>query len=143
MKNRIIKHIGHFPLLIEKYRGDFPEGAIVLKLGEHRGANRGFGVLHILAEHAADLEKHSLTADETGVCAYVELILTTGAGIYSEFAALRGYHRPMVVYSRVGTVVLERQEIDGETVYSVVTAFARTSPRGVKIGSIPRQDKST
>lgn len=65
------------------------------------------------------------------------LILQSGAQIFSEFANLRGFHRPMVVYSRIGTVVLERQEINGESVYSVVTAFARTSPRGQKIGVMP------
>lgn len=137
MKNTIIKEIGTFPLLSEKFRVDFPVGKIVLKIGEHRGANRGFGVIHILAEHTADLTKHELSLDENGVADYVALILQSGAQIFSEFNSLRGFHRPMIIYSRAGTVVLERQEINGESVYSVVTAFARKNPRGQKIGVMP------
>lgn len=136
-KNHIVKEIRTFPLLSEKFRKDFPTGKIVLKTGEHRGANRGFGVRHILAEHTADLTKHELSLDENGVANYVALILQSGAQIFSEFNSLRGFHRPMVIYSRVGTVVLERQEINGESVYSVVTAFARKNPRGQKIGVMP------
>lgn len=137
MKNRIVREIGIFPLLSEKFRVDFPTGKIVLKTGEHRGANRGFGVVHILAEHTADLARHELSLDENGVADYVALFLQSGAQIFSEFDNLRGFHRPMVVYSRIGTVVLERQEINGDSVYSVVTAFARKNPRGQKIGVMP------
>lgn len=65
------------------------------------------------------------------------MIFQSGAKIFSEFSDVRGNHRPMIVYSRIGTVVLERKEIEGESVYSVVTAFGRTSPRGTQIGTMP------
>lgn len=136
-KNKIVKEIGLFPVLSEQYRIAFPTGKIVLKHGEHKGANRGFGVIHILAEHKADLTKFGLSHDETGVTLYVEMILQSRARIFSEFNNLRGNHRPMIVYSRIGTVILERQEISGQIVYSIVTAFGRTSPRGSQIGVMP------
>lgn len=143
MKNRIIKPIGVFPLLNEKHRQDFPPGIIVLKQGRHKGVNKGFGIEHILAEHTADLKKHKLSFDTQGVIQYVEMILQTGAGIYSEFNNTRGFHRPMIVRSSIGTVVLERQEKSGVTIYSVVSAFGRKTAHGTKIGEIPRQNKST
>jgi hypothetical protein len=61
-----------------------------------------------------------------------------GAGIYCEFDDLRGFQRPMIVRSRIGTVVLERQRINGLTFYSVVTAFGGTKARGIKIGIMPK-----
>ncbi|WP_240746222.1 hypothetical protein [Eikenella exigua] len=143
MRNRIIKEIGQFPLLNEPHKHTFPPGIIVVKYGEHRGANRGFGAAHILAEHTADLNRHNLPCDEEGVCLYVKMILQPGAGIHCEFSNMRGFHRPMVVRFRLGTVVLERQERDGLTTYSVVTAFGGTMARGTKIGTMPRQNKST
>ncbi|HFC3297987.1 TPA: hypothetical protein ACFIW2_001989 [Neisseria gonorrhoeae] len=48
-------------------RADFPAGQIVLKHGEHKKVNHGFGVIHILAEHKADLTRFGLSHDETGV----------------------------------------------------------------------------
>lgn len=134
MKNEIIKQIGTFPLLREQYRRDFPTGIIVLKHGEHKGAGRGFGAIHILAEHTADLKRNGLSFDEAGVCRYIEMILQTGAGIYCEFDNLRGPQRPMIIWSRIGTVILERQKKNGLIYYSVVTAFGGTKARGTKIG---------
>lgn len=136
-KNTIVKKIGVFPVLSGQHGITFPTGQIVLKHGEHKGANRGFGVIHILAEHKANLERFGLNPDETGVILYVEMILQSGARIFSEFSSLRGNHRPMIVHSRNGTVILERQEISGQIVYSIVTAFGRTSPRGSQIGAMP------
>jgi len=134
MKNEIIKQIGTFPPLREQYRKDFPTGIIVLKHGEHKGAGRGFGAIHILAEHTADLKRNGLSLDEVGVWRYIEMILQAGAGIYCEFDNLRGSQRPMIVWSRIGTVILERQKKNGLTYYSVVTAFGGTKARGTKIG---------
>ena len=142
MKNRIIKEIGVFPLLNKSYRQDFPVGKIVLKYGEHRKANRGFGVVHILEEHKDDLTRHGLPHNEEGVILYIEMILQGGARIFSEFSAVKGAHRPMIIYSRVGTVILERTQILDEIVYSVVTAFGGVTPRGTQIGTIPKTTKA-
>lgn len=42
------------------------------------------------------------------------MIFQSGAKIFSEFSDVRGNHRPMIVYSRIGTVVLERKEVEGK-----------------------------
>lgn len=143
MRNLIIKVVGKFPSLIGPHKQTFPPGIIVLRHGKHTGANKGFGAEHILAEHKADLKKHNLSCDKQGVIQYVEMILQFSAGIYCEFSNTRGFHRPMIIRSKLGTVVLERQERDGLTIYSVVTAFGGTMARGTKIGTMPRQNKST
>lgn len=135
-KNKIISEVGFFPELNDKYREEFPIGKIVLKHGEHRGPNRGFGIVHILAEHKSDLTNHSLKHSSDGVIDYVSLILRSGAKIYSEFASVRGFHRPTVIWSSVGTVVLERQIINGQNIYSVITAFGRKSAKGTQIGTL-------
>lgn len=135
-KNTIIYEVGKFPVLHERYHIDFPEGIIVLKYGEHKRANRGFGVVHILAEHTSDLKKYALEPNEKGVADYVALIISSGAKIFSEFSGVRGNHRPMIIKSSVGTVVLEKQDIEGKTVYSVVSAFGRKTGVGTQIGTI-------
>lgn len=137
-KNSIIKEIGYFPVLNAKYSSDFPEGKIVLKHGEHKGANRGFGYIHILAEHSSDLTNNKLSHDEEGVAEYIGLIVQFGAKIYCEFNQVRGNHRPMIVRSRYGTVILELLNIDEVAIYSVITAYGSSRSRGIQIGSIPR-----
>lgn len=133
-KNSVVAEVGIFPELHERYKFDFPIGKIYLKHGEHKGVNRGFGVVHILSEHTADLSGWNLPHTADGVIAYVKLILRSGARIFSEFNAMRGFHRPTVIWSSVGTVILERQQFQGEMVYSVVTAFGRKRPLGTQIG---------
>ena len=113
-----------------------------MRHGEHRGVNRGFGIVHILAEHTSDLRRNQLPYNETGVIQFVELILKNGAQIFSEFSGTRGVHRPMIICSRVGTVILEPQQIAGEMVYSVITAFGGTTPRGTQIGMIRKTIKA-
>lgn len=134
-KNTIASEIGWFPDLGKKYSLDFPSGRIVLKYGEHRGPNKGFGINHILAEHKSDLISNNLEESANGVINYIQLILISGAKIYSEYADLRGFHRPMIVRSSIGTVVLERQCINNENVYSVVTAFGGKTAKGTQIGT--------
>lgn len=137
MKNKIIAQIGIFPVLSENYTTDFPTGTIILKHGEHKRFGCGFGVVHILAEHTADLSKYGLSHDEIGVIAYIRLIIKSGAKIYSEFNNLRGNHRPMIIHSLIGTVILEKQIINGVVHYSVVSAFGRKNAYGHQIGIIP------
>ncbi|WP_156956484.1 hypothetical protein [Stenoxybacter acetivorans] len=49
----------------------------------------------------------------------------------------------MVVYSLVGTVVLERQETEEGTIYSVVSAFSRITKKGTQIGEMPFKSKES
>lgn len=138
MKNKIISEIGNFPTLSANYSTDFPAGLIVLRHGNHKSFGKGFGYIHILAEHTEDLTLHGLSHDETGVIAYIQLIISSGAQIHCEFSDLRGNHRPLIINFRVGTVVLEKKILNGTICYSVVTAFGRKkNPLGQKIGVIP------
>lgn len=53
------------------------------------------------------------------------MIFQSGAKIFSEFSDVRGNHRPMIVYSRIGTVVLERKEVEGgKCVFSCYRVWA-------------------
>lgn len=137
MKNNIIYEFGNFPLLSKSYREIFPSGKIILKKGEHRGNHLGFGARHILAEHNLELKRKGFENNEQGIIEYINQILRRGAKILSEFENTRGNHRPLIVYSTQGTVVLQRQNFNGSTVYSIVTAFPRTNPIGIQIGSMP------
>lgn len=136
-KNTIIGSVGDFPTLQAKYVQDFPPGEIVLKYGQHLAPNRGFGYIHIIAEHTADLDKHNLEHTIEGVIAYIQLIIKAGAGIYSEFFHSKGNYIPTVFWSKIGMVVLQREQLStGETRYSIVTAYGKQSPVGQKIGNI-------
>lgn len=77
---------------------------------------------HILAEHSKELITSGMTADVEGVCLYIQRILQARAKIHCEFHNSRGNDRPMVVSSRFGTVILEKQNINEETVYSGVVS---------------------
>lgn len=137
-KNTVIAKVGDFPTVYIKHSEDFPPGEIVLKYGQHLSQSRGFGYLHILAEHTADLDRYNLEHTIEGVVGYINLIIKTGAGIYSEFFYSRGTkYIPTIFWSKIGMVVLQREDLqNGETRYSVITAYGQQSPRGRKIGVI-------
>lgn len=142
-KNTILATVGGFPIVKAQYIGEFPEGEIVLKYGNHLRPNSGFGYIHIIAEHTADLDLHGLEHTIEGVINYIQLIFCTGARIYSEFVRNKqGNYRPTVVWSRVGTLILEKEFLPaGEIRYSVVTAYGKKNPVGTQIGSIPRKKR--
>ena len=126
---------GRIPTI--KFQRDyFCEGNIMLRVGEHIKANRGFGVRHIWAEHSKELIRmgyHSV--DE--VARYISDIINVGAPIFCEFNNLRGNHRIAVLRTSKGIVFLEKK-YDGrnEVFYSVVTAFSSKKAHGTKIGNV-------
>lgn len=138
-KNTVLMTVGNFPLVQTKYASEFPDGEIVLKYGNHIRPNNGFGYLHIIAEHTADLDSHRLEHTIEGVISYIQLIFCTGARIYSEFFRnKKGNYRPTIVWSKVGTLILERETLpNGDARYSVVTAYGKRNPNGTLIGTIP------
>lgn len=109
----------------------FEHGHIYLRYGEHFGANRGFGVDHIWAEHF----KKILTVEEAlrDIPIYVSGILQKGGAIHSEFDMR---NRCMVFKSKQGLVILE-PKLDGENknYYSVITAY-NGQAKGPKIGAL-------
>lgn len=118
------------------FRDDsFVGGDIFLRHGEHRGPNRGFGVVHIWAEHEKDLRKIGFNS-QNEVSRFVSEIIRPRLPIYCEFNDARGNHRLAVLKSSKGIVYLEmKQNADNEQFYSVVTAFPKGKARGTIIGS--------
>lgn len=113
----------------------FPSGDIFLRYGEHRFANRGFGVAHIWAEHSSELIELGYD-DESKVADYVSDIITTGAKIYCEFSRM-GNERVTLLQSKIGIAILEhRQDGNNNDIYSVITAFKHKQVHGVLIGSL-------
>lgn len=111
-------------------------GDIRLKRGRHSGPNRGFGAEHIWAEHSKEMAVHGLHAFED-VPHYVALIIQPNTPIYCEFGSLRGSPRIAVVRSRIGLAILEHKSLrDGDNIYSVVTAYAKTKADGIRIGAV-------
>lgn len=112
----------------------FSEGEIYLKYGEHRGANRGFGLEHIWAEHQRHLIANGYL-EKKDVARYIADIIRPKASIHSEFASIRNA-RVQVVRSAVGMAVLE-ERFDGSNmpIYSVITAYLGKA-QGPKIGAL-------
>ncbi|MDM8545614.1 hypothetical protein QUF61_03880 [Candidatus Venteria ishoeyi] len=116
---------------MEKYP-EFQEGFIKLRVGKHRGPNRGFGVNHIWAEHKQYLIKKGY--QDWGSVAD---ILQPGSPIYCEFNNIRGNHRVAVVKSTLGQAILEKkQDANNKIFYSVVTAFEGKNAHGTRIGTV-------
>lgn len=143
-QNKLVTHpasqtdsFGYVPEITSKGETIYG-GRIILRTGRHKGPNRGFGVNHIWDEHHPELIKLGyLTVHDT--VNFVEKIIQPGTPIYCEFNDLRGNHRPTVLRTSVGLVVLEPVNLgDGELVYSVVTAYMKRSASGTKVGQIKK-----
>ena len=114
------------------------EGRVILRIGRHKGPNRGFGVNHIWDEHHPDLIKLGYHTIHDTV-KFVAKIIQPGTPIFCEFSDLRGKHRPTVLRTSIGLVILEPVILgDGELVYSVVTAYKKRFAAGTKIGAIKK-----
>lgn len=118
-------------------RGDIIQaGNIFLRVGRHIGPNRGFGVRHIWAEHEKELKKLGYETINDVAC-FVRDIITPGAAIYCEFNDPGGKHRPKVLRSALGVVILEPKEAENtvdEIIYSVVTAYETYKTHGTLLG---------
>lgn len=115
-----------------------PGGKIYLRVGIHRRANSGFGVVHIWEAHSADLLKHGCqTAD--GVAALVAKMIVPGAQIYCEFKEQRCGNRVAVLRTSMGTLILEpRHERATGFGYFVVTWYPQKRAHGTLVGQISR-----
>jgi len=119
----------------------FENGPVYLLFGEHWSRHRGYGAWHILEGHWKEIKlstKAVSPGNVTAVSAFVARVLTRRAKIYCEFASTRGKHKPMVVKSGNGSVVLEPMvdRSSREFYYSVVTAFSDTNAKGPEIGTL-------
>lgn len=120
-------------------KGDvIPAGDIFLRVGRHIGPNRGFGVRHIWAEHEQELVKLGY-ATVNDVARFVRDIIRRGVPIYCEFNSTSGKHRPAVLKSSIGIVILEPREApetESGWIYVVVTAYTRRTAHGTLVGHI-------
>lgn len=126
---------------IQAHGHTFEAAEVFLLYGKHWDRNKGFGVIHILEGHSREIDlktKEPSPAAVSRVASFVASICARGAKITCEFADLRGNHRPVIVRSSAGTVVLEYKSCreTGLGYYSVVTAMAATKAKGSVIGAL-------
>ena len=133
----------------------FVDAPVFLLYGKHWNRHKGFGVVHILAEHGNEIPlkhyhgsvrprivpmcpKHPSPDALDAVARFVANICSHRAGINCEFNGMRGDHRPLIIKGLAGTVVLELRDCSetGSPYYSVVTAMTATNVRGTQIGSL-------
>lgn len=114
-----------------------PGGKVYLRVGVHRRANSGFGVIHVWEAHQPDLLKHGCDTID-GVAAHIAKMIVPGAQIYCEFKEQRGGHRIAVLRTSTGTLILEpRHERVNGFGYYVVTWFPQRRPHGTLVGQVP------
>lgn len=131
-----------FGTIPEMPKFGLPGGQIYLRVGVHRRANSGFGVMHVWEAHRADLLRHGCTAIE-GVAALLARMIVPGAQIYCEFKEQRGGQRIAVLRSAIGTLILEpRHERANGFGYYIVTWYPQRRAHGTLVGQIPRRSPS-
>ncbi|MDT8992693.1 hypothetical protein RQP54_17610 [Curvibacter sp. APW13] len=139
-----------FPQLVTKGHV-FQAAPVILLYGKHWKKNKGFGVSHILEEHHNEIPlvkklgrvvstcpRHPTPAAVSAVAQFVADICARYADIACEYAGMRGDHRPLIIKSRKGTVVLEYRQCNetASPYYSVVTAMSSTKAKGTVIGAL-------
>lgn len=120
---------------------DLPGGEIYLRVGVHRRANSGFGVIHVWEAHQADLLKHGCTTID-GVAAHIAKMIVPGAQIYCEFKEQRGGNRIAVLRTATGTLILEPRHERTGFGYYVVTWYPQRRAHGTLVGQVSRPPKS-
>jgi len=135
--NSIVLNLGMLPEISHGGQVVYEEGNVVLRRGQHKGVNRGFGAQHILAEHSKELVQLGYTDNEQGVINYVSAIFSEGADIFCDFDMKRNGYRPLVLKRSEGLLILETLvNSQGEYFYSVVTAYRTSNPKGVLVGKL-------
>ena len=62
---------------------------------------------------------------------------------YTEFFMSKNKYIPTIFWTKVGIVILQREELpNGTNRYSVITAYGKQSPVGQKIGTIENKKTS-
>ncbi len=113
---------------------ELPEAEVVLPEGRHVGPNRGFGAVHIWAEHQREMAAVGMM-DERDVPLYVLRMLRSGTPLIHEGASWR-VTRLLAVRAASGTAVLEFRARREGAVWTVVTAFSGTKTHGTRVGTV-------
>lgn len=140
-ENTLVAHPGggfSFGTIPDMPNFKLPGGEIYLRVGVHRGPNKGFGVLHVWEAHQKDLLKHGCESVD-GVAAHLSKMIVSGAQIYCEFKEQRGGNRIAVLKMSMGTLILEpRHERGVGFGYYVVTWYPQRRAHGTLVGVVPR-----
>lgn len=127
---------GQFPETDVKTRV-FPAGPIRLRYGEHKGPNNGYGLAHIWEAHFKSDEHGTPMLGLVAVANFMAGILMPGAQIFYEFGNGRAGAKNTIFKSKKGIVIVEeRQDGQGNTFYSIVTAFPGRNAHGQLVGTI-------
>lgn len=109
-------------------------GDIYLRLGfvgMGYARSGAFGARHIWEKHQIDLN----LKQPSDIPQVVASILQNGANILIDKS--KAADRPLVLNSNVGIVILEpKKTADGNTEYSIVSAYARKNHKGTVIGQL-------
>nr|WP_172684606.1 hypothetical protein [Salmonella enterica] len=124
-------------------KGDvIPAGDIFLRVGRRYWPVTGALVFAISGlSHEQELVKLGY-ATVNDVARFVRDIIRRGVPIYCEFNSTSGKHRPAVLKSSVGIVILEPREApetESGWIYVVVTAYTRRTAHGTLVGHIDKK----
>lgn len=114
-----------------------PGGEVYLRVGVHKGENKGFGVRHIWEAYRRDLFAYGCTTIME-VPAHLARMIVPGAAIYCEFREMRGQHRLAVVKTPKGSVILEPRYERRGFGYYVVTWYPKRRLDGTLVGRVCR-----
>lgn len=115
-----------------------PACPIFLHEGRHAGPHRGFGALHILAEHRLEVMRHvretNCPDDLLLVALYVAKLLLPRTPLYYEAQSYR-HTRVSAVRVNTGTCILQFEQ-EQEPYWHVITAFERRQGKGIEVARI-------
>jgi hypothetical protein len=125
---------GFFPEITNP-RISFESGPIYLRYGEHFGANRGYGLVHIWQEHFRFAP--SAMAALPDAAKLLNKVLQPRSTIHYEYGLGRAANRTTVLRNTAGIAILEKR-LDGlnKVFYAIVTAFPGRNANGPVIGAI-------
>jgi hypothetical protein len=116
---------------------DLRGGEIFLRVGIHKGINRGFGVRHVWEAHKLDLAKYGChTIDDVAI--HIAKMIVPGAPIYCEFKDMRGDHRVAVLKNPTGSLILEPRNERRGFGYYVVTWYPKRRAEGTLVGTVAK-----
>lgn len=140
--NALVEHPSgslSFGVIPEMPHFGLPGGEIYLRVGEHFGPNRGFGVRHVWEAHQGDLLKLNCMSID-GVASHIAQMIVPGAPIYCEFKEQKGGHRVAVLKTSMGTLILEPRNERRGFGYYVVTWYPQRRAHGTLVGKVTRPE---
>lgn len=136
---KILTSLGNtFFGVMPQLNADFPEGDIILKLGDSgfydkrtKQIKSAFGLRHIWDKHRAEI----VANNATDIILFIESIITNGANVIIDNS--KSKDKPLIVKSNMGMVVVELKTPQNEaSYYSIITAYIKKSHPGTLMASL-------